>query len=103
MLPRVESASQVQNFSTIIKDSKQLTTVGINNLNTTVTTVGNKYKLTESLYTELGGLVNDAFKPWYCKQFHRLGVDKVMQLASIARADGREPARLFSRLLKDAA
>lgn len=88
----------MQKFSTI--DSTTVTTG--KNFKPIVTTVGDKYKLTESLYSELGQLVNVAFKPWYCKQFHRLGADKVLELASIAMADGRQPAKLFSKLLKDA-
>lgn len=54
------------------------------------------------LYKDLSGLVNDSFKPWYMKQFYRLGKDRVLVLAAQARADGKNPARLFSSLLKKA-
>lgn len=83
------------------ESTKEKTTVTTGlNYNTTVTTVGNKYKLTESLYTELNDLVNQRFKAWYCREFHRLGKDKVLCLASIARQDGLDKAKLFSSLLK---
>lgn len=52
------------------------------------------------LFEELNDLVNSDFKPWYCKQFYRLGRKKVEILASQARADGFNKAKLFSKLLK---
>ena len=52
------------------------------------------------LYKELGDLVNPTFKPWYMKQFYRIGKTKVLELASQARADGKNPPKLFSLLLK---
>jgi len=82
-----------------------VTTVG-NKKNTTVTTVttvtiGDKYLTTETLYKDLSDLVNERFKPWYCKQFHRLGRDTTLRLASIARADSKSDTRkYFSYLLK---
>ncbi len=80
----------------------QTTVTTGNKLKPTVTTVGNKYKLTEALYEDLSDLVNAEFKQWYCKHFHRLGKDRVLQLASIARSDGLEPPKLFSKLIKEA-
>lgn len=77
-------------------------TTGLNNINTTVTIVGKNYRLTEALYEDLSDLVNPTFKKWYCKHFHRLGKDRVLQLASVARNDGLEPRKLFSKLLKEA-
>jgi hypothetical protein len=76
----------------------QLVSTGIKQLNPTDT---NWYD-NDYLYKELGGLVNDSFKPWYMKQFYRLGKERVLILAAQAKADGKEPAKLFSLLLKRA-
>jgi hypothetical protein len=46
------------------------------------------------------GLVNEQFKAWYCKAFFKLGRERVMVLASQARADGKEPQKLFSHLVQ---
>lgn len=54
------------------------------------------------LFNELTDLVNPQFRAWYCKQFYRLGKTKVLELASTAKADGRDPRKLFSTLLKNA-
>lgn len=57
----------------------------------------------EFLYGHLADLVNEQFKPWYCKQFYRLGRETVLRLASIARADAKKNVRgYFSTLLKRA-
>ena len=53
------------------------------------------------LFKDLGDLVNERFKPWYMKEFYRLGKEKVLILASQAKADGKYPAKLFSKLLKN--
>lgn len=52
------------------------------------------------LYMELSDLVNENFKLWYLKMFNRLGYQQVLHLASQARADGKNPRKLFSFLLK---
>jgi membrane-bound lytic murein transglycosylase MltF len=52
------------------------------------------------LYEQLPDLVNDQYRAWFCKHFYRLGREKVLQLASVARADGHDPAKYFCRLLK---
>ena len=54
------------------------------------------------LFNQLSDLVNDTFRAWYCRQFYKLGTQRVLQMASIARADGKYPAKLFSKMLKDA-
>lgn len=54
----------------------------------------------DCLFEDLSDLVNKEFKPWYCKQFYRLGRVKVEKLASQARSDGFNSKRLFSSLLK---
>ncbi len=82
------------------KDNCQLST-GENNLNQ-LTTVNCTVREADYLFTYLEPLVNHQFKPWYCKQFYRLGKTRVMEIAALAKADGREPAKLFSLLLKNA-
>lgn len=52
------------------------------------------------LIVELSDLVNSQFKAWYCKMFYRLGRERVMILASKARADGYDKRKYFSKLLK---
>lgn len=59
----------------------------------------NKYD-NDFLYEQLQELCCPTYKAWYCREFYRLGRDKVLQLASIAKADGNEPAKYFSRLIK---
>lgn len=74
----------------------QLVSTGKSNL---IPTDTNWYE-NDFLFKELSDLVNPTFKAWYCKRFYALGKERTLQLASIARADGKEPRRLFSRLLK---
>lgn len=54
----------------------------------------------DTLYEELGDLVNDQFRAWYCKSFCQLGEGTIRKLASIARADGINPRKYFSLLIK---
>jgi len=79
-------------LSTIIKNRSvdKKTTTGINQ----------KYKDIDLLYAELSGLCNSQFKLWYCKEFNRIGRERVLVLASQARADGNDQVKLFSHLLK---
>jgi hypothetical protein len=76
----------------------QLVSTGKKRLNPTDT---NCYE-NDYLYEQLKELVNDQFKSWYCGQFYRLGKEKVLQLASIAKSDGKQPQKLFSYLLRKA-
>jgi hypothetical protein len=68
----------------------------IDNCNTTV----NCRDEVDLMFTELHDLVNEKFKPWYCKQFYRLGRKEVEKRASQARNDGFNKQKLFSKLLK---
>jgi hypothetical protein len=52
------------------------------------------------LYTTLSDLVNNQFRPWYCQAFASLGRERVLELASLARADGKDKCKYFSFLLK---
>lgn len=53
------------------------------------------------LFNDLHDLTNQQFKGWYMKAFYKLGKDEVLKLASVARADGKDKARYFSKLLKE--
>lgn len=52
------------------------------------------------LLNEMSSLISEQFKPWYALTFRTLGKEKVYELASVAKADGKNPARLFSYLIK---
>lgn len=54
------------------------------------------------LFVELSDLTNPMFKAWYMKAFYLLGKDEVLKLASIAKADGKDKKKYFSKLLKTA-
>lgn len=54
----------------------------------------------DQLFNMLPNLVNPQFKAWYCQQFYRLTRGRVMELAALAQADGKDPRKLFSYLLK---
>lgn len=56
----------------------------------------------DKLFLQLQDLVNPGFKPWYMKQFYRIGNKKVLELAGQARRDGKHKAKYFSQLLKNA-
>lgn len=64
--------------------------------------VSKQYFEVNVLYEDLGDLVNDKFKAWYCQTFYKIGREKVMILASQARADGNDSPKLFSKLLREA-
>lgn len=63
---------------------------------------GRKYSDVTMLFDDLKaqGIVNEQFKAWYCSVFFKLGRDRVLVLASQARADGTDPQKLFSHLLQ---
>lgn len=50
---------------------------------------------------QVSDLISGEFKAWYAKQAYRLGASRFLGLASDAR-QGREPAKLFSYLLRRA-
>jgi hypothetical protein len=54
----------------------------------------------DNIYNQLPDLVNHKFRAWYVSRFYDLGKDQVFRLASLARADGKNPQKLFSYLLK---
>lgn len=65
-------------------------------------TVGKKeYQEQDQLFEILSDLVNEQFKPWYCSRFYAIGRERVMILASQARADAlQDKQKLFSYLLR---
>jgi membrane-bound lytic murein transglycosylase MltF len=79
----------------------QLVSTGKNKyIPTDISTVTSKKKYdNDFLLEELSDLTNDNFRAWYCSKFYKLGKDRVLELASIARADGKNPSRYFSYLL----
>lgn len=85
--------------------SRQLIPTEVNKFTTTDTTVkdgvgqGRKFDA-DHLFDMLPDLVNSSFKAWYCKMFYALGKDRVLQLASLARQDGKDHRKYFSHLLK---
>lgn len=85
-----------------MQSSPTTVTTVVNKLTTTVTTVkeGSKYQNANEIYEVVADLVNDSFRPWYCQSFHKLGYKRVLELASLARADGKNPRNYFSYLLK---
>jgi hypothetical protein len=85
-----------ESINQVLKSS-QLVSTGINKFNTTDT---NCYEA-DHLFNQLTDLVNPQFRAWYCKRFYALGKDRVLILASQARADGRDPRKLFSTLIKN--
>ena len=78
--------------------TQQLVSTGIKRFKPTDITTDTKYD-NDFLFEQLSDLVNPQFRKWYCGIFYRLGKDKVLQLASIARSDGKQPIKLFSYLL----
>lgn len=74
----------------------------MSNRKTAASTTGldKKYLETDLLYEDLSSLVNSQFKAWYCSRFYALGRERVLILASQARADGKDPVKLFSYLLR---
>ncbi len=92
------------------QSSQSIGTIGFNKLNTTgqLEPIGNnKVKLSkqEVLGCDIGlsdyqDLMHPRFYKWYCKAWYDIGREKFHQLASQARVDGKDPARLFSSLIK---
>ena len=67
----------------------------------TTTGKNEKYKEIDLLYEDLSDLVNSDFRLWYCKQFNILGREKILRLASEARADAQiDKKKLFSHLIR---
>lgn len=67
-------------------------------------TVNCNWQEADALVSSLSDVINPdpAWRPWYCKRFMALPRAEVLKRASIAKADGRNPRRYFSLLLKNA-
>lgn len=50
--------------------------------------------------SEYKDVMHPDFYKWYCKAWYVIGRERFHQLAAQARADGKDPARLFSSLIK---
>lgn len=94
----LEGNCQVQNNNVFT-----IGTIGINRVKTTDTTDSlNHHYENDELYEQLSDLVTGQFRPWFCKHFYRLGRERVLQLAAVAKADGKDPKKYFCKLLKEA-
>lgn len=84
-------------ISEVLKE-KQLSAVDINK--TTAVQLNNKVidKIISD-YSDLTGGGKD-MSGWYASMLRKLGASRFTQLAGVARADGKDPARYFSWLLK---
>lgn len=91
------------------KKTQPIGTIGFNKLNQLepIGPIEKNIKLTkdEVLGCDIGlsdyqDLMHPDFYKWYCKVWYDIGRDKFHQLASQARADGKNPPKLFSALLK---
>ena len=89
-------------------NTQSIGTIGFNKLNQ-LEPIGtaDKVKLSknEVLGCDIGlsdyqDLMHPDFYKWYCKAWYRIGRERFHQLASQARADGKDPAKLFSSLVK---
>lgn len=96
-----------ESLSTMLEQRSQgiktTDTTGVNKFTTTDTTVkrrGEKYFEADALFEQFADLVNDRFRSWYCHKFYQLGGRRVVELASLARADGKNSQKYFSYLLK---
>lgn len=62
-----------------------------------------KDQANKQLYMELADLTNPRtngkMELWYLQEFERLGFVRVMELASLARQNGRIPHKYFSKLI----
>jgi len=96
----IKERAQMQ-VKQILSYNKNTTDISID-INKYIPTDTNCYRKYENdfLFEELSDLCSKDFRGWYCKLFYKLGREKVLKLASIARADGKNPPRYFSYLLK---
>ena len=86
------------NLSTVLQNriniaKQEATTTGINKKN-------DSYREIDFLYENVKDLCNETYRLWYCKQFNIIGRERILILASQARADGKDSVRLFSHLIK---
>lgn len=88
---------------------KPIVTTGINKQKPIVTTVEptTDVKLTSDEVrgcdiglSQYADVMSPDFYAWYCKAWYRIGRERFHALAAQARADGKDPARLFSSLVK---
>ena len=71
-----------------------------NSLVSTDISTGRGYE-NDQLFEQLSDLVNPTYRAWYCGLFYKLGKERVLRLASVARADAKtNPRGYFSKLLK---
>lgn len=104
---RVEGRiSQVQSSTTPVQDTSTITEAPIGaptGAKGYLTPTGATGNTTDLVIREVGDLINQKFLAWYKHMYYLLGRERFFTIASVARADGKDPKRLFSTLLKKAA
>ena len=69
--------------------------------NTPKKNIVNDEKMVDAILEQLSDLITPSFKPWFAREFYKIPRERIMILASQARADAKTtPARLFSYLIK---
>lgn len=88
------------------RNNWQLPTEGKNQKKTQLTTDNCRPSNEQVDYVleEIGDLITRPdLKPWYCSAVYKLGMQQVLQMASLARADAKTtPPQFFSYLLNRA-
>ena len=100
----------MQDLSSIIKktidttDTSNITTTDISRIKYNTGGIVKGGYDNDRLFNELKSqsLVNDEFRARFCGAFYKLGKSYTLQLAGIARAEGDNPQRYFSFLIKKA-
>lgn len=87
----------MQSLANVLRNTNKYRTTEINKYNKP-----SSYKTTDLLIAEVTDLINPDYQKWHCRTAFKLGREKYLKLASIARADGRDPKRYFSLLCNQA-
>ena len=59
-----------------------------------------KQEKIDMLLEECKDVINPDYKKWFAKAFQTMEANQVLKLASQAKADGRDPERLFCYLIR---
>lgn len=87
----------MQKISTIVT-----TATGFNKLKPTATVqlTTEERNGCDTALSQFTDIMSPQFYAWYCKAWYKIGENKFRELASLARTDGKQPAKLFSKLIK---
>lgn len=58
--------------------------------------------LVDQLLKDYSDLIQPTYKKWFAQRFYTVPAERVANLASEARADGKDPQKLFAFLIKRA-